>query len=55
MFSYLANLVQGSELSRIQKQLEEQRKGNYSVSYQLSEINFDHLRRKRAFYKGVNI
>ena len=55
MFSYLSNLVQGSELSRIQKQLEEQRKGNYSISYDLTDVNFGHLRRKRAFYKGVNI
>ena len=55
MWSYMSNLVQGSELARVQKQLEEQRKGNYSISYDKSDVNFEHLRRKRAFYKGVNI
>ena len=47
--------MQGSELARIQKNLDEQRKGNYSISYDKSEVNFEHLRRKRAFYQGVNI
>lgn len=35
--------------------METQRKGLYKISYDKSDINFDHLRRNRAFYQGVNI
>lgn len=51
----MTNLVAGSELERVQKQLETDRKGNFSISYEMDDINFDHLRRKRAFFQGVNI
>lgn len=51
----MSNLVAGSEVAAVQKELEEQRKGNYSISYEISDLNFDHLRRKRAFISGVNI
>ena len=53
--NYMSNLVQGSELARIEKENEDRRKGNYAISFELSDVNFDHLRRKRAFYRGVNI
>jgi len=53
--NYMSNLVQGSELGRIQAELDEQRKGNYAISFEMSDVNFDHLRRKRAFLSGVNI
>jgi len=51
----MSNLVAGNELARVQKELEEQRKGNYAISYEVQDLNFDHLRRKRAFVQGVNI
>ena len=51
----MSNMIAGSELANVQKELEEQRKGNYSISYEISDLNFDHLRRKRAFISGVNI
>ena len=53
--NYMTTLVAGSELERVQKQLEAERKGNFSISYEMSDLNFDHLRRKRAFFQGVNI
>ena len=53
--NYMSNLVQGSELSRIEKELEEQRKGNFAISFEKETINFEHLRRKRAFSSSVNI
>lgn len=60
MFSGLANymnaLVGGqSEAAKREKALEALRTGNMDISYDLKEVNFDQLRRKRAFYKGVNI
>lgn len=51
----MSNLVQGSEQAQIQAQLDEGRKEKFSVSYELDDVNFDHLRRKRAFISGVNI
>ena len=53
--SYMSDLVAGSELKRIQKELEAQRRGNYAISYELNDLNFEHLRRKRAFLSGVNL
>lgn len=53
--NYMQTLVQGSEVGRIEKENEDRRRGNYAISYEMSDVNFDHLRRKRAFYKGVNI
>ena len=34
---------------------EAERKGSYPVSFELDDLNFDHIRRKRAWLKGVNI
>lgn len=31
----MSNLVAGNELARVQKELEEQRKGNYAISYEV--------------------
>lgn len=54
--SYMNNLVGGqSEAARRQKLLDSMRMGTMPISYELNEVNFDHLRRKRAFIKGVNI
>jgi len=53
--NYMSNLVMGTEQERVQKQLEEARGDSYAVSFDLSDIRFDHLRRKRAFLKGKNI
>ena len=55
MFSYFKNLVVGSELSQLETQHAKDRKGSKLISYDLADINFDQLRRKRAYYKGVNI
>ena len=52
--NYFGNLVQ-SEQSRREKLLESMRIGSMCVSYDLFDVNFDHLRRKRAFVKGVDI
>lgn len=53
--NYMTNLVAGSELARLEKEAENQRRGNYAISFEVNDMNFDHLRRKRAFIKGVNI
>ena len=53
--SYMSSLVLGTEQSRLQNELETQRKGNYRIAYEMENINFEHLRRKRAFVKGINI
>ena len=53
--SYMTNLVAGSELAQVQKNLEAERKGNYAISFEMDKMNFDHLRRKRAFFSGVPI
>ena len=58
MFSAFGNYMSGfmgSELAAIEKLNEEQRKGNYAISFEKTDVNFDHLRRKRAFIQGVNI
>lgn len=44
-----------SDEARRQKQLEAMREGSTAIAYDLPLVNFDHLRRKRAFYRGVNI
>ena len=36
-------------------ELEKQRTGCVPIDFQLNDVNFDHLRRKRAFYKNVDI
>ena len=54
--SYFTTLVGGqSEAAKREKNLELLRVGTQQISYQLSEVNFDHLRRKRAFIKGINL
>ena len=54
--SYMNNLVGGqSEAATAEKLRESLRIGTMSISYELNDVNFDHLRRKRAFIKGVNL
>ena len=55
MFSALRNLFGGSEQEALAKKFEEERKGSYPISFEVTDLNFDHLRRKRAWVKGVNI
>ena len=55
MFSALRNLFGGSEQETLQLKFEAERKGSYPVSFELDDLNFDHIRRKRAWLKGVNI
>ena len=52
--SYFGGAVQ-SEAAKAEAELEKDRTGLTSISFDINEINFDHLRKKRAFYKGVNI
>ena len=53
--NYMSSLVFGTEQARLQAELEAQRTGRYRIAYELDGLNFDHLRRKRAFISGVNI
>ena len=55
MFAALGRLIQGSEQEQLQKKFEEDRKGSAPVAYDIDDINFDYLRRKRAFIQGVDI
>lgn len=53
--SYLTQLVVGTELAALETQHEKDRKGSQPISYEKSDLNFNQLRRKRAYYNGVNI
>ena len=55
MFSVLKSYVLGTEQEQLQTQFEKDRKGSQTIDYRVDDINFDHLRRKRAFIKGKNI
>ena len=59
MFSGLANYFGGqanlSQAAQKEEALAKERENAVPIPFELSEVNFDHLRRKRAFYKGVDI
>ena len=53
--NYLSNAIQGSELQRQQKLIEEQRKGSATISYEMEDFMFDSIKRERAFFQGINV
>ena len=56
MGAYFAGAVEAeSEPAKAEAALEKSRTGLTPITFDITEMNFDHLRRKRAFYKNVDI